>query len=304
MTKTNLKDQPTLFLVKDEPAEPSHLMDAQHPASVDARTPRITNISDRKKKPQLPDAQKAPDAGAGVQPARPDESLMLSRLKHTRPHLRTDRTLTQLVKDECRTETPELDISRVTEDAWRLWLVARTLEKLDAQPSNGISSSGSFEDRSFALLEYVKKVLQTTTTTRNTLGVQAPKSPPLPGFAAKVLELMPEILERSAPSGRQCQSEHSYHLNWAYAIANSVACGGTIKSPAAFVEGDKGNIFTAKHDNRISLWLASGEREERENIKRLEADSKRRELDVERTRKLLSGNSLKQFNEAFPPKDK
>lgn len=217
-------------------------LDAHRPArskKLDAQAPRIGKTG------RPVDGNQDP---LGVQ----NESHMPSRLRDTRPNLRTDRRLTQLVKDECNTERPAIDISRATEDGWRLWLAARGLVKLDAQAPNG-SSSGID-------LSFLEELIKTTTT--KTLGAQKLKSPPLPGFAAKILELVPEVrADRPPKSDRPYVSRHVYGLNWAYALDENRNERG-IKNPVQWVEGRNGNIYTGKFDGMIDLWLGRMQRDE------------------------------------------
>lgn len=204
------------------------------------------------------------DAKLGAQ----NESSSPCRQKYGRLHLRPNRDLLKKVKDECKTEDPNIDISRATDDAWRLWLTARGLLKLGVQAPTGISSSG-FD------LSVFEELIKTTTT--KTLGAQKLKSPTLPGFAAKILQLVPEVsVEHPPESDRPYLSRHPYGINWAYAIDENQNERG-LKNPFQWVEGPKGNIYSGKFDRLIDIWLGRMQREEDEAHRRAAKQTRQEE---------------------------
>jgi len=228
------EDESSTVLTVVEPLDTPPVLDAQ----LGVQTSRVVEFGRPKGKKLGAQTQKL-----GVQKlhtGRPaggdnlDEMNYPSRIKRKRVNLRPDSQLLKIVKQECRTVDPPLKLQDVTEDAWRLWLQARAQAKLDVQTPTGSSCSSSGLNQT-----------DLTTTTTTTLGVQAPKSPPLPAFAAEVLELQPH------------KSKHSLEVNLAYAWETHRNDRG-IKSPDAWAIS---NYRTGRYDKLVDLWIARKEQE-------------------------------------------
>lgn len=235
----------TLSLAEDSPSsQPTRTLGVQTP-----KPPKVDQIKSRRLDAQTPrigrpDAQ-SPQFDSTEEPRYP------SRVQRDRPHVRLERDLLTIVKQECKSVQPKrLKLQDVIEDGLRLWLRERARSRLDAQTPTSSSCSGSSSSLDLEDLDL--------TTTTTTVDAQTPKRQALPGFAASI-EDMPH------------QSRHPFEVILAYALEANRNQEG-IKTPDVFALA---SYRTGKHDVVIDLWVQRKENQEAEKRQREEAKAER-----------------------------